>query len=121
MTTAPTTSSSSFTFALDETATGDKKNELILLHNTQPPDRAAVRLRIDRIGLSANNKFYVGFGRNSTFQFFSAYPVANELSSATTTAQSLVHPPAWGMCTVTESAVAEIPVGDALSSHGTAR
>jgi hypothetical protein len=77
-----------------------------------------VRLNIDRVGLSANNKFYLGFGDKPPFSFFQAYPVSSQATVVNKTnngkkitTENLVHPPGWGIATVTESSHAEIPVG----------
>ena len=98
------------TLACDE----EKHEKLFVLSNESAP--SGVTLRIDKVGLSANNKFYLSFGRNPTFQFFEAYPVprnaqvVGEDTPPDTT--SLVHPPAWGLATVVESSLPEaIPVG----------
>jgi hypothetical protein len=71
-------------------------------------------LRINKIGLSANNKFYLAFGRNPSFHFFSAYPIPDTASVVEKDAPpltSLVHPPAWGLATVVESTIPQVPVG----------
>jgi NADPH:quinone reductase-like Zn-dependent oxidoreductase len=61
-----------------------------------------IRLRVDKLGLTANNKFYMDFGEQPSFHFNAAYPTGDE---------TLVNIPAWGLATVIESNVPDVPVG----------
>jgi hypothetical protein len=92
----------------------EKNQEALYVVSQGMPPKEGILLRINKIGLSANNKFYLAFGRNPTFQFFSAYPIsdtATVIDSDAPSIASLVHPPAWGLATVVESTIPQVPVG----------
>lgn len=56
-----------------------------------------IRLRVDKVGLSANNLFYAQMGDAPFLKFFSVYPLGAEH-------KELANLPAWGVGTVIESA-----------------
>lgn len=92
------------------------REKLHVIHQTLSPlEDGQVRLRVDLLGLSANNKFYMDFGDDATFCFNSAYPLdVPHHQDANKVAQPL--PPlvailAWGLATVVESKVPEIEAG----------
>lgn len=67
-----------------------------------------IRLRVDKIGLSANNLFYIQMGEAPFLKFFSVYPLEEEH-------KHLANMPAWGLATVIESANSEIAAGEQFS------
>jgi len=107
-----------FSFACDKT---EKK---LLLIKTAEKNSTAVKLRIDKTSLTANNKFYISFGEKAPFKFFDCYPVnakdsqlvgvdgvGQKEDSSSLAETNLVHPPVWGLCTVVETNVDEIKMG----------
>ena len=60
-------------------ATEKKNQETLHIISQENEDDAAkkegVTLSIDKVGLSANNKFYMQFGENPSFKFFQCYPI----------------------------------------------
>lgn len=82
----------------------DRKSETCVLDDTLPALREGeVRLRVDKVGLSANNVFYAQMAEAPLLKFASAYPVAGR--------PELMHVPAWGIGTVTASANPDVAVG----------
>lgn len=83
--------------------------------SSSPP--AAVKFKIVSTSLSANNKFYISFGDKPPFNFFNAFPVleGSQLVDADGDKKIIsaeyAHPPVWGLCEVTESAMPEVLVG----------
>lgn len=64
-----------------------------------------IRLRVDKVGLSANNLFYAQMGEAPFLKFFAVYPLGEEH-------KDLANVPAWGVATVTESANPEFSPGE---------
>lgn len=97
-----------------------KKLELIQTKNDATAT-AAIKCKILSASLSANNKFYWAFGDKPPFYFFKAYPVAADSQLVDPAADQnkdkaaimddYVHPPVWGLCEITESALDDVPVG----------
>lgn len=88
----------------------------VVQQTLSPLEDGQVRLRVDLLGLSANNKFYMDFGEDSTFCFNSAYPIVPQQhqegeTSVSQLRSTLVAIPAWGLATVVESKVPEIVEG----------
>ena len=82
----------------------DRKSETCVLDETLPALREGeVRLRVDKVGLSANNVFYAQMAEAPFLKFASAYPVAGR--------PELMHVPAWGIGTVTASENPDVSVG----------
>lgn len=55
-----------------------------------------IRLRVDKVGLSANNLFYAQMGEAPFLKFFSVYPLVRDY-------KHLANVPAWGVATIIES------------------
>jgi hypothetical protein len=78
---------------------------------------SGVILRIDQVGLSANNMSYLAFGQPLSI-FFNTYPLeeaATLVDDETGTAlknssKCMIHPPTWGLTTVVESSVPKVPL-----------
>jgi hypothetical protein len=81
------------------------KRETIVVEDTLPPlVQGEIRLRIDKVGLTANNMFYALMGEAPFLKFFSVYPVPRH--------DHLANVPAWGVATIIESANSEFRVGE---------
>ncbi|MCP4841755.1 MAG: DUF2855 family protein [Halieaceae bacterium] len=80
--------------------------ETVVLRDELPPLQGGdIRMRVDRVGLSANNLFYAQMGDAPFLKFFSVYPLAEEH-------KELANVPAWGIATVIESANRDFTVGE---------
>ncbi|ARN75722.1 DUF2855 family protein [Oceanicoccus sagamiensis] len=64
-----------------------------------------IRLSVDKVGLSANNHFYLQMGNAPFLKFFSVYPLNDQY-------KHLANMPAWGVATIIESANPEFSVGE---------
>jgi uncharacterized protein DUF2855 len=84
----------------------DNVQETEVLHDELPalePDE--IRLRVDKVGLSANNLFYAQMGEAPFLKFFAVYPLDEEY-------KHLANVPAWGVATITESRNPDFSVGE---------
>jgi len=80
--------------------------ETVVLHDELPPlEEDEIRLRVDKVGLSANNLFYAQMGEAPFLKFFSVFPLGEEH-------KELAIVPAWGVATIIESANPEFSVGE---------
>ncbi|MCX2980730.1 DUF2855 family protein [Halieaceae bacterium IMCC14734] len=80
--------------------------ETLVLRDELPPlEHDEIRLRVDKVGLSANNLFYAQMGEAPFLKFFSVYPLSEEH-------KDLAIVPAWGVATIIESANPEFTVGE---------
>jgi hypothetical protein len=77
----------------------------VLRDELPPLVKDEIRLRVDKVGLSANNLFYIQMGEAPFLKFFSVYPLEEEH-------KHLANMPAWGVATVMESANSDIAVGE---------
>lgn len=76
-----------------------------ILRDTLPSLQAQeVRMQVDKVGLSANNLFYLQMGEAPFLKFFSVYPLDKEY-------KHLANMPAWGIATVIESENDDIAIG----------
>jgi len=81
------------------------KAETVVLHDTLPAlERDEIRMRVDRVGLSANNMFYAQMGEAPFLKFFAVYPVPQR--------PELANVPAWGVATIVESNHRDFAVGE---------
>lgn len=64
-----------------------------------------IRLRVDKVGLSANNLFYAQMGEAPFLKFFSVYPLPGQYDD-------LAILPTWGVATIIESANPAFSVGE---------
>lgn len=81
------------------------KRETIILHDELPPLQPdEIRMRVDRVGLSANNMFYAQMGEAPFLKFFHVYPIEGH--------EALANMPAWGSATVIESENPQFKVGE---------
>jgi hypothetical protein len=87
------------------TVRDDMKETVILRDELPPLERDEIRLRVDKVGLSANNLFYAQMGNAPFLKFFAVYPVGDEH-------EELANVPAWGVATVIESSNPEFSPGD---------
>lgn len=78
---------------------------VVLRDELSPLQDGDIRMRVDRVGLSANNLFYAQMGDAPFLKFFSVYPLAEEH-------KELANVPAWGIATVIESANRDFTVGE---------
>ncbi len=84
----------------------DDIKETVVLRDELPPlEQSEIRLRVDKIGLSANNLFYAQMGEAPFLKFFAVYPLGDSN-------KHLANVPAWGVATVTESRNPEFSAGD---------
>ena len=75
----------------------DDLKATVVLHDELAPLQAGeIRLRVDKVGLSANNLFYAQMGEAPFLKFFAVYPLGEEH-------KDLANVPAWGVATVVES------------------
>lgn len=76
----------------------------------------AVRVRVDKFGLSANNVTYAAAGFTLGYwTFFPPHDPSNSTSGGTSEGWGVV--PVWGFATVVESTSADIPVGERLFGY----
>ena len=110
---SPASSTSSCTVIAREK--DDREKLHVIYQMLTPLEDGQVRLRVDLLGLSANNKFYMDFGDHETFCFNSAYPLDvhqhQDGNNVTQSLPPLVAVPAWGLATVMESKVPKIEAG----------
>ncbi len=74
----------------------DLKATVVLRDELAPLQAGEIRLRVDKVGLSANNLFYAQMGEAPFLKFFAVYPLGEEH-------KDLANVPAWGVATVIES------------------
>jgi hypothetical protein len=80
--------------------------ETVVLRDELPAlEKNEIRLRVDKVGLSANNLFYAQMGDAPFLKFFSVYPLGDEH-------EGLANLPAWGVATIIESDNPEFAVGE---------
>ena len=82
----------------------DLEETVVLRDEIAPLEADEIRMRVDKVGLSANNLFYAQMGEAPFLKFFAVYPLGEEY-------KELAIVPAWGVATVVESANPEIAVG----------
>ncbi|NQX89379.1 MAG: DUF2855 family protein [Halioglobus sp.] len=82
----------------------DLKETVVLRDELPPLVPDEIRLRVDKVGLSANNLFYAQMGEAPFLKFFSVYPLAEEH-------EAFANVPAWGVATIIESANPEFQIG----------
>lgn len=87
------------------TVRDDIQQTEILRDELPPLVQDEIRLRVDKVGLSANNLFYIQMGEAPFLKFFSVYPLGEQH-------KHLANMPAWGVATVIESENHEIVVGE---------
>lgn len=81
------------------------KAETVVLHDELPAlQQGEIRMRVDKVGLSANNNFYAQMGEAPFLKFFAVYPVAHR--------PDLANVPAWGTATIVESNHPDFAVGE---------
>lgn len=83
----------------------DLKETVVLRDELAPLETDEIRMRVDKVGLSANNLFYAQMGEAPFLKFFAVYPLGEEYSE-------LANVPAWGVATIIESANPEFAVGE---------
>lgn len=84
----------------------ERMHETVVLHDELPAlEVDEIRLRIDKVGLTANNLFYAQMGEAPFLKFFAVYPLEEEY-------KHLANVPAWGVATIIESANPEFAVGE---------
>lgn len=84
----------------------DAIEETVVLRDELPPlEQDEIRLRVDKVGLSANNLFYAQMGEAPFLKFFAVYPLGDEH-------KALANVPAWGVATIIESANTDFSVGE---------
>ncbi len=77
-----------------------------LLTNQLPDlEDGEIRLQVDKVGLSANNLFYLQMGNAPFLKFFSVYPLDDQY-------KDLANMPAWGVATVIDSANPDFSPGE---------
>ncbi len=82
-----------------------KKSQTVVVHDALPPlQQGQIRMRVDKVGLSANNMFYAQMGEAPFLKFFSVYPVESR--------PELANVPAWGSGTIVASANPDFEVGE---------
>ena len=85
-----------------------EKTELI--QDELPPlGENEIRMRVDKVGLSANNLFYLQMGDAPFLKFFAVYPLGEEH-------KHLANMPAWGIGTVIASNNEDFAVGERFSA-----
>ncbi len=81
------------------------KAQTVVLYDELPPlERDEIRMKVDKVGLSANNMFYAQMGDAPFLKFFSVYPVRGR--------QDLANVPVWGSATVVASANPDFEIGE---------
>lgn len=87
-------------------AVRESLHETVVLRDVLPAlEVGEIRLRIDKVGLTANNLFYAQMGEAPFLKFFAVYPLEEEC-------QHLAIVPAWGVATIIESANTEFMEGE---------
>lgn len=87
------------------TVRDDFKKTEVLRDELPALEENEIRLRVDKVGLSANNLFYAQMGEAPFLKFFAVYPLEDEH-------KHLANVPAWGVATITESENADFAVGE---------
>lgn len=81
------------------------KAETVVLHDELPAlSEGEIRMRVDKVGLSANNMFYAQMGEAPFLKFFGVYPVPER--------KDLANVPAWGSATIIASKNPDFAVGE---------
>ena len=106
------------TDSITRTIIASHKNDIKttqIIRETLPPleHENEIRLKIEKVGLSANNKFYIDSGEEQPFNFFKAWPITKEDKEGDEK-NDLVNVPAWGVGTVVASKHPGVPVGQQL-------
>lgn len=84
----------------------DNLSNTVVLRDELPPlAPGEVRMQVDKVGLSANNLFYLQMGEAPFLKFFAVYPLPEEH-------KHLAIMPAWGVGTVIESRHGDFAVGE---------
>lgn len=83
----------------------DLQTTVVLRDELPALEEDEIRLRVDKVGLSANNLFYAQMGEAPFLKFFAVYPLAEAFSH-------LANLPAWGIATVIESANPAFSIGE---------
>ena len=84
----------------------DELEKTEVIRDTLPPlEQDEIRLRVDKVGLSANNLFYLQMGEAPFLKFFHVYPLGPEH-------KHLANMPAWGIGTVIASENDDFAVGE---------
>ena len=78
------------------TVRDDLQDTRVLRDELPPLAPDEIRLRVDKVGLSANNLFYAQMGEAPFLKFFAVYPLEESH-------KELANMPAWGVGTVIES------------------
>jgi NADPH:quinone reductase-like Zn-dependent oxidoreductase len=81
------------------------ENTVVLRDELPALEQDEIRLRVDKVGLSANNLFYAQMGEAPFLKFFAVYPLGEEH-------KHLANVPAWGVATIIESRNSEFSVGE---------
>jgi hypothetical protein len=80
--------------------------EIVVLHDELPAlQNNEICLRVDKVGLSANNLFYAQMVDVPFLKFFSVHLLGDEYNY-------LANLPAWGVATIIESDNPEFAVGE---------
>lgn len=87
------------------TVRGAIENTEVLQDELPPLEPDEIRLRVDKVGLSANNLFYLQMGDAPFLKFFAVYPLDDAHSH-------LANMPAWGVGTVIASENSDFETGE---------
>ena len=87
------------------TVRDDIKETVVLRDELPALQQGEIRLRVDKVGLTANNLFYAQMGEAPFLKFFAVYPLEEQH-------KHLANVPAWGLATVIESANSDFAVGE---------
>jgi len=80
--------------------------QTVVLRDELPAlEQDEIRLRVDKVGLSANNLFYAQMGEAPFLKFFAVYPLDEQYGH-------LANMPAWGVATIIASKNPEFAVGE---------